>query len=59
MNGNVSVDVRIMVSSDMGNIQIGRQIAMELGIHRVSNAFVNYVLKFEAFVAALIVKIKY
>lgn len=59
MNGNIIVDVRIMVSSDMGNIQVERQIAMELGIHMGSNVFVNFVLKFEAFVAAQIVKIKY
>lgn len=49
-----------MVSFDMGNIQVEREreIAMELRIHRVSNAFVNFSLIFEAFVAAQIVKIK-
>lgn len=34
MNGNVWADFKTMVSSDPGKMQVGRQIAMEPGIHK-------------------------
>lgn len=47
MNGNVSLAIKIMVSSDMRGMQGRRWIAMKSGEStRVSNAFVKFVLNF-------------